>query len=97
MPFSNSQPHLKTPVTKVVPIPVEVMLCHSDLDMLILNEESSQPLKNLSSVIRYSLIHLNTIQRPNICGFNWKGSLTLNKAKFIEGKKISVEMLKSIA
>lgn len=65
--------------------------------MLVLNEESSQPLKNLPSVIRYTLIHPNTIQRPNICGSNWKSSLTLNKAKFIEGEKISVEILKSIA
>lgn len=54
---------------------------------LVLNKESFHPLKNLSSVIRYTLIHPNAIQRLNICGFNWKSSLTLNTAKFIEGKK----------
>lgn len=56
-------------------------------DVLVMKERSSQTLNNLSSVIRYTLIHPNAIQRLNISGFNWKSSLTLNTAKFIEGKE----------
>lgn len=65
--------------------------------MLVVNEESSQPLKIVSRVIRYTLIHPNVIQRLNICGFNCKSSLTLNTANVIEGGKISVEILNRLS
>lgn len=58
-----------------------------------MNEVYAKPLKNSPNIIRYTLVHLNVIQRLNIWSFNWKSSLTLNTAKVVE--KISVEIVDS--
>lgn len=52
--------------------------------MLVINEVYAEPLKNSPNIIRYTLVHLNVIQRLNIWSFNWKSSLTLNTAKVVE-------------
>lgn len=58
-----------------------------------MNEVYADPLKNSPNIIRYTLVHLNVIQRLNIWRCNWKSSLTLNTAQVVE--KISVEIVGS--